>query len=350
MAADGNQIGAFNELLDRYERQLLDSFLRAIEDLKTEAEVQKVIRLLEAGDINGAIVALHLDEAAFNPLVSAIAQAYEAGGQHGAWSLPKRSPSGDRLAIRFDGLNPRAQQWLRDHSTQLVTRILEDQRQAIRGELLGGLQRGENPRVTTLNIVGRINRATGRRDGGIIGLTSAQAAAVQKARGELGSTDPADLQRYLGRGRRDKRFDRTVAKAMREGGKVPLEIAQRAGDRYADRLLQLRGEMLARTEALTSLHAGQYQALLQSVDNGAVRADQLRRTWRSAGDGRVRHTHRGLNGDSVGLTEAFTSPSGARMRFPGDTSLGAPGDEVIGCRCVVTARVDWLSNLLGRAA
>jgi hypothetical protein len=39
------------------------------------------------------------------------------------------------------------------------------------------------------------------------------------------------------------------------------------------------------------------------------------------------------------------SPSGARMMFPGDFSLGAPPEEIINCRCVVKHRVDFLAGV-----
>lgn len=345
MAADGSQLRQFDALLSKYEKELIDAFAEAIEDLRSQAEVRRVIEMLERGDVEAAMQALHIDRAAFQPVSSAVGRAYQAGGSFGASIMPKRDADGLRLVIRFDGSNPRAEAWLRDHSATLVTRIVEDQRVAVRAALVGGMERGENPRRTALDVIGRTNKATGKREGSILGLTSPQERAVTAARAELASADPAVLRAFLDRKRRDKRFDRSIEKAIREGKPLPAKDAQRIGDRYADRLLALRGEMLARTEALTSLHAGQYQALLQAVDAGKVQANQIRRTWRSAADARVRHTHRGLNGDTVGLDEAFVSPSGARLRFPGDTALGAPASETIGCRCWCSSRIDFLANL-----
>ncbi len=68
----------------------------------------------------------------------------------------------------------------------------------------------------------------------------------------------------------------------------------------------------------------------------------MTRKWRSAGDGRVRHTHIVLNGQEVrGMDLAFQSPSGAMLRYPGDTSLGAGAAEIIGCRCDVEYNFDF---------
>ncbi|MBN5145921.1 terminase small subunit [Stenotrophomonas maltophilia] len=45
------------------------------------------------------------------------------------------------------------------------------------------------------------------------------------------------------------------------------------------------------------------------------------------------------------LTEPFQTPSGALMRFPGDTSLGACPEETIGCRCMKKYRVNMAAEV-----
>src|SRR5690606_4026797 len=46
--------------------------------------------------------------------------------------------------------------------------------------------------------------------------------------------------------------------------------------------------------------------------------------------------------------EAFVTPSGARMRFPLDTSLGAGAAATINSRCDAEYRIDFLANLRRR--
>lgn len=55
------------------------------------------------------------------------------------------------------------------------------------------------------------------------------------------------------------------------------------------------------------------------------------KTWVSMRDTRVRDTHRALDGTSVPMDKPFVSPSGAKLRFPGDPR--APISEVARCRC-----------------
>lgn len=215
---------------------------------------------------------------------------------------------------------------------------MADQREAIRQTLEAGLADGRNPRNVALDLVGRLNRQTGRREGGIVGLTSQQAGYVTNARKQLEALDAGYFDRRL----RDKRFDRTVAKAIREEKPLSRADIDRITGRYADRLLAHRGEVMARTESIAALHAGQYEAARQLVDSGKVRADQIVKVWDATGDARTRLTHAAMDGQAVGLNVPFRSPSGALMMHPHDVSLGAPADEIIQCRCFMAIRVKYL--------
>lgn len=248
------------------------------------------------------------------------------------------------MVVRFGGRNPRAESWLRQHSSDLITEITNDQRTGIRAALDARMQRGDHPRSVALDIIGRTNKATRKREGGLIGLTSGQIEYVISARAEL--SDPTLMVNYLRRGRRDKRYDRLVIKAMRDGMPLSRADIQRVTGRYADRLLVLRGETIARTEAIASTHAAQLEAMRQLVDTGKVQASQVRKIWKATGDGRTRDSHLVLHGESVGLEEMFTSPAtGALMEHPGDKGHDARGQDTINCRCWMETRVDYLGNL-----
>lgn len=333
----------FEQLVSSYEPLLRAAFMDAVNDIKSKVQIKRIVERMEKGDIAGAIQAMHIDDAAFRTLDNAIASAYNGGGVATTGRMPPiRQPGGGQVIIRFDARNIRAETWLRDHSSKLVSGIVEDQRAAVRTALQLGMERGNNPRTTALNIVGRINRATGRREGGILGLTSAQSDYVDRARQELLSGDPEDLRRYLTRNRRDKRFDRTVLKAIREEQAVPADSVSKIVGRYSDNLLHLRGETIARTETMAALNESQMEAMRQAVDGG-VDQSTIVKVWRSSSDNRVRDTHKAMHGQSVGMEDKFTSPSGAFLAYPGDPE--APASEIINCRCWMEMEIDFLAGI-----
>lgn len=337
----------FEQLIADFEPLLRNAFMESVADIKSNIQIKRIVERLERNDIAGAIEALYLDPAAFRPLDRAIAQAFEGGGVAAVSNLPTlRDPFGSQLVVRFDVRNPRAEQWLTQHSTNLVTNIIEDQKVAARKVLVAGMEAGNNPRATALGLVGRLSRATGRREGGILGLTSIQAEYAITARSELASGDTSALRHYLTRGRRDKRFDRTILKHINDGTTPPSDLIVRIVGRYEDGLLKLRGDTIARTETLTSLNASNQEAFRQGLEKTNYTEQDVTRVWRSANDERVRHSHAAMNGVEVkGLNTPYVLPDGSMMMYPGDSSLGAPASQIINCRCTQFLRLDFLKGI-----
>ncbi|PHR83103.1 phage minor head protein [Henriciella sp.] len=330
----------FETLADQYEKQLLDAFIEAVTDIANRAEIGRMVERLERGDIQGALDAVHLDPAAFRTLEEAFRAAYGAGGVAAVSGMPAlRDPNGGRLVVRFDMRAPRVERYLREHSSSLVTRIIDEQRESIRLVLQRGMMEGANPKRTALNIVGRVQRGSNRRTGGILGLSGPQARAVENARSGLLSGDPDAMRAYLGLTRRDKRFDRTVAKAIREGKGLDRDTVARITGRYSDRLLALRGETIARTETLGALARSKDEAFRQLVDTGAVQAQQVKKRWVATKDNRTRDSHAAIDGDMVALDQPFSNG----LLYP--HAPGAPAEEVVNCRCTYEHVVDYLAGI-----
>jgi hypothetical protein len=333
-------------LIALFEENIRLAFLGAIDDIVENALVKDIIAAINEGDIVKAFRALGLSDAALRPIIKAIEDAFERGGVFTAQSFPKylKTPSG-RTVFRFDVRNSRAEAWLRDKSGQLITRISDETMQNIRNIITEGLQKGRNPRNIALDIIGRIDAKTGKRVGGIVGLTRNQERWVANTRRMLENLD----EKYFLRDLRDRRFDSIVRKAIASGKPLPQSTIDKLVTRYSDNALKYRGETIARTEALHSLNRSEWEAHKQAVAIGALKENAVRRHWDSAGDSRVRWSHKSMDRkyakEGVGLDEPFVSPSGARMMHPGDTSLGASGDETIMCRCRVRLKVDWLNDL-----
>ncbi len=341
MAGQGRDVTKWEGLLEQWEPRLQRAFLDSIYNLRDTAHVDQIVRMLEAGDVNGALRAVGIDPIAFRPFDQSIAQAFEAGGNATASVIPIAVDSaGFRTVFQFAVRNLEAESWLRQYSGQLIRAITDDQLVAVRNFLTAGLAEGANPRTTALDLVGRVSRATGKREGGVIGLTSSQEEWTRNYAAELASDNPlAALDREL----RDKRFDRTVARAAKEGRALTASEIEPMVKSYRNRALQYRAETIARKETITSLHTAQELAVDQAIAAGAIDRTKLIFVWHTAHDSRVRQTHRSMDGQVRKDGVPFTTGSGASLRYPGDPM--GPASEVIGCRCFREPRMDFLAGI-----
>lgn len=307
------------------------AFLRAAGRMRRLFGIAEIIAAVQSRNPGRALEGIVFDRSGLDELQDAIAEAFVAGGQSvpPADLPPVQAPDGMAAEFFFNGRHARAEAWVMREAGGLITGIIEDQRQAILSHVQSGIIEGRNPRDVALDIVGRINPATGRREGSIIGLNQPQAEAVARARAEL--SDPASMGRYLRRERRDRRLDAGIRKAMREGRPLTSEQIDKAIGRYSDRLLQTRAETIARTESLNALRAGRREFWLQYRDANPLAT--FTRTWSSSGaDGRTRVMHLAMEKQKVhGLDAPYVGPDGSRVLFPGDTSMGAPASFTVQC-------------------
>lgn len=340
-ASRARRIQRLNDLLEPYSDAMRAAFLASISDVVSNASIDVAIRALEQGNIDAAVSALNISRAAFNPVDQAFGGSFNAGGTASASALS--ASAGQGVVIRFDGRNPIAEQWLAEYSGQLIKSITDDQLLMARNHMRESLMAGAGPRSVITDLVGAVDKRTRARTGGLLGLTDFQAQLVRNAERQLRSGLTADLRAYLARELRDKRYDRSVLRAIRTGEPLEPDLIARIMQSYKNRFLAYRAETIARTETMTALHQAQYlaarQALLQNPD---IKPHMIRRVWRTAMDKAVRDSHSDMEGQTVGLEESFTSGKGVPLRFPGDPD--APADERINCRCDVFLRIDYLSN------
>lgn len=323
------------EALDRLEGQIEKVYLDAIREVVSRASVRELEAAIKAQNVEEILAAAGISEASLSMTTEAIRGAFIAGGVAEAGTL----------RTVFNIRNPRAEAWLADSSSKLVTMIMDSQREAIREVLTFNMELGRGPRQTALDIVGRVNRITGRREGGIIGLTGPQGAYVASARKELMELD----RHYFTRSRRDRRFDPTVMRAIKEGQPLSSADIDRIVGRYSDRLLQTRGEAIGRTEAIEALNAGAHQSLQQALDSGEIPPQFVKRVWEAANDSRTRDAHAQMHGQEQPAGAPFRSPSGSLMMFPGDSSLGAAAADIINCRCHLKVQVDHMAIAAAKA-
>ncbi len=331
----------FDQLIAQWEPKLQRAFLDSIYNLRDTAHLDQIVRMLENGDVDGALRAVGIDPASFRPFDKTISNAFEAGGEATAAIVPAVADAqGFRTVFQFAVRNPQAELWLKNYSGDLITSIVADQKTAVRNFLQAGLAEGANPRTTALDLVGRVSKATGNREGGVIGLTASQEEWVRNYAAELASDNPAAA---LDRALRDARFDRAVQKAADSGEAIPADLQAKMVTAYKNRALRYRAETIARKETITALHTAQEMSMQQAIGAGVVDRSTVTYIWRTAHDNRVRDTHRPMDRQVRAEGQPFVTGGGAHLLYPGDPS--GPAAEVINCRCYREPKIDFLAGI-----
>lgn len=311
--------------LSQLEPKLAAAFIAAFDASVSSVQMGMIADLIERGDVDGVVRALIMKPQHWALFDQRISEAFTRGGVEALAALPKTLPAGGgKLTVHFQGTNPRAQAWLSNHGSSMLTALRRDQTSLIQSVIRENLGT-RHPRTIARDLIGKP---------GLLRLTPNEAQYVLNARSEL--MDPDRIGNYLTRQARNKRFDRTVEKAIREGRALNATQARNISDAYSGRLLRLRAERIARTETLTALNAGRHEAMEQLLETDDV--ESVTKVWDATGDARTRPAHMAMEGQTVDIKEAFTSPTGGKLKYPGDRSLGAGGHDTIHCRCTVFYR------------
>jgi HK97 family phage portal protein len=117
-----------------------------------------------------------------------------------------------------------------------------------------------------------------------------------------------------------------IETAIDEGETIP-EIASKVAKLY-DGYQGYRSTLIARTEVISSSNAGSHFAAEQT-------GLKLKKSWLATSGKRTRQWHKAANGQTKKIDEPFVV-KGEKLMFPGDTTLGASGNNIIQCRCTQT--------------
>lgn len=303
------------------EAQLQKAFQNGARLIADQAAVGSLKDALRRGDLTAAMSAVNVDEAAWDELRVLLVQTYAEGGVSEVSGIALR----DRP--RWKSASPRAEEYARNVIGGHITRITNDAREAVRWTIGDSVAFGRSVDRTALDIVGRIGPSG--RTGGIVGLNKQQAEWVANMRRWL-ATDPARAMEY---GKRDRRFDATIRKAI--DGK-PLTAAQidQITARYSDNLLRVRGLTIARTERGSAINAGRYEAWYQAAERAGLPLQAIWKEWRhSSRMMEPRLSHIAANGDRVQGLETPFNIGGVMAQYPHHPGL--PASEVINCGCTV---------------
>lgn len=322
-------------------------FLEAMQNVVDRAMLDEMIKAIQANDIEMLYKVSGFTPAVLTKMLDKLQEVYKQSAELtvSSWPSTIQTISGPIIPI-FNIRNIAVEEELKKYSSNLVKEIEDEVKEVLRYELSEGMMRGDNPRQTALNIVGRINLNTRKREGGVIGLNSNLTKWSNTAREYLEKLD----ERYLTLGLRDKRFDKIVKKAIEDKKPLKKDEIDRLIIGYNNKALKYRGEMISRTETLNSMSKGEYGAILQSINEGVLKKDQVMKWWDDTGeDGRTRKSHLYLGRkydkkNMIPFEEPFVTIDGYQLMYPGDISLGAPGQETINCRCKAVYRVNFLKD------
>lgn len=235
--------------------------------------------------------------------------------------LPK-SVQGAGVSIGFDPTHPRAAEIMQTAKLELINEFTNKQRDSVRQALTRAFaETGANPRKVATEFVNSV------------GLTAHQEAAVANYRRLLETSSQQALTRDL----RDRRFDRTVARAVDADKPLTADQIDRMVNRYRDNYHRYRAETIARTESTRVASIARREAQLQMVEDTGIDPARIVRVWNATLDSRTRDIHASMDGQQVGLNEPFIDGDGNQLMFPADPS--APAETTINCRCTESTRV-----------
>lgn len=395
-------------LVEKLEPALAAAFVTAMNLLRSGINFPALLAALRRADIDGAVAALNIDRGTFNGYLMERQLAFSQAGTVVAEGLTKDriaffrredrqptlrspvlpplelepvgpsgpltpappppptlpAPGGGSVVFRFDMTNPRAENRIRTEAAARVVGYVDEQRETARRVIADGFARGEGPQTIATDIAGRINPTSGRREGGIVGLSDPQVRYVESMRGRLLSGDPNEMVKVLGRfdkdGKwipgtgqtlRDRRFDASIKRAIADvaaGKPNPLTRAKinEMSAKYSDRLLARRAEDIARTETAQGVMLARAEATAQALDKESLPDQAVSKGWRHLGSKgeEARQDHVAMAGtEVVGLQTPFLMPDGVLMQHSHDPAGGVKHNA--NCRCGTDFKIDWAYGL-----
>ena len=334
------------EALRRQNSAIFNAFTEAMANIHNGADIRRLEQAIEAGDVDGAMRALNLSPAAMDGMREAIRNAFLAGATYQVALAPKPLVAG--LSAEFQGYHPRVIEWIERNAGGMVAETVAEQRRVIRQTIATGFEQRRGYKAIALDLVGRMDGNS--RKGGVVGLLSREADYVANLRdalsgADVGKTSTGQTKFWIKEDGtlgstyklRDGRFDRTIAKAIREGRPIPADVLENAAARYGARLLRERGRRISRTEGNRAMNEGRAEAVRQMIDRGDAAAADITKEWRHTRKPGQRDNHAAINRQARAWGERFDNG----LLWPHEE--GAPASEVVNCACFIHTRTDWVA-------
>jgi hypothetical protein len=223
-----------NKIADVMAGQVKASLVDGVRSFKTRTDVTRIARLL--GERNPQGVIESIPWAKLDDDLTALKSVTVDGVARGAEAARELLPKVIRPQISFDRNNPRIQNYIQNHTGNLIVEITDSSRKAIVSVIQRGFDRGIPP------------IELGRQIRESIGLTERMAIAVDRY--------------HVG---------------LLEGGMNPGEAEDRMFT-YASKLQAYRAETIARTESIDAVNAGQQEIWDQSIEEGIIKPS-TKKVW-----------------------------------------------------------------------
>lgn len=294
--AELDAIRKLHALADRLTPELrrrLDKALAGLQDSASLAEIERALRTSDAFLLHDLASTL---PSQLSASVAVLAKIFAQGADVGR-QLLLHAAQGARIGMRFDSTNLFAQAAAKRSAAELVTRITQETRKAIRSMVVRGFADGTPPRE-----LARLIKP-------IIGLTEKQALAVAKLKSRL------------------------IAEGLSQ-----TATAERVAS-VASRYRRARALTIARTEVIRASADGQMAAWQEAVGKGLLAASS-QKVWITTADDRLCRFCRPLDGTVATL--------GTKFR----TALGRVDGPPLhpNCRCAIAVQPMAVGKRQGRAA
>jgi len=311
-----SEVDRLTQQLATQEKKVSDAFKLFILAVNDETVLKQINDLLDAGNIEAALDIVDTYLIRFSNVLNNV---FSTVGE--AESAVLASAIGSTaIGISFNPIDPQSVAVLQEARLNLIRELTEKQRDSTRQALVRAFQEGEGPRQTAAAFKNSI------------GLTAKQEQAVVNFRTLLETNDSRALERSI----RDRRFDRTVERAISTSEPLKKTQVDKMVQRYRERFVLYRAEVIARTEGVRATSMARDQALRQTLDITGIPKENVERTWVPVAGPRTRDAHASMRNQKVGLDETFSDGDGNQLRYPGDPS--APIETTAQCRCVLTIK------------
>lgn len=274
LADESNAIHVNSQVAARHEKALSAGLLAAWRTYADSLDVASLEDALAPGsspdDVFGVLRAGQLATAQSEVLLPALEKVAMIGAGIGAEPLRAagidvRGKAGPRLSVSLDMVNPEAVRYARERSALLV-----EGSDAMRARIRALIIRSQEEGIPVDELAVMIRK--------VIALTERQTEAVAAFRERLTLRE-------------------TITAAVLNSRVV----------RYAEALLKVRALMIARTETIAALNAGQSMLWKLAVTQGVLRPEQFDKIWIVAGDELTCEECEDNGAEPVGMEEDFAS-------------------------------------------